>query len=315
VPRVFDNITPRDIQLWGNHTVKLRHKLAERDDLFSDESLAKLVETIDPKHIDITTMGEDVSTWGHVDRAGQPGSKVLDAVRGGRVWINLQAIEQADPRFADLLDQMYGELEGTMPDFKTFKRKLGLLISSPTARVFYHFDVPGQGLWQIRGRKRIWIYPPTVPFLRPQNVEDVVRSLAMEDLPYEPWFDDYAEVYDLEPGEMLHWALNGPHRVSNLDGFSVSLTTEHWTSQIRRSYAMHYGNGILRNKAHWTPRSSSLDGPGFWAKAGLTAAWRKSGMQKKEGYKRVMTYKVDPDAPLGVVPLEEKDRTTVSHLS
>jgi len=240
---------------------------------------------------------------------------VLEAVRGGRVWINLMAIEKADPRFAELLDQMYGELEGTMPNFKTFKRKLGLLISSPTARVFYHFDVPGQGLWQIRGRKRIWIYPPTVPFLRPQNVEDVVRSLAMEDLPYEPWFDDYAEVYDLEPGEMLHWALNGPHRVSNLDGFSVSLTTEHWTGQIRRSYAMHYGNGILRNKAHWAPKSSSLDGPAFWAKAGLTAAWRKSGMQKKEGYKRVMTYKVDPDAPLGVVPLEEKDRTTVSHLS
>jgi hypothetical protein len=237
---------------------------------------------------------------------------VLDAVRGGRVWINMMAIEKADPRFADLLDQMYGELEGTLPDFKTFKRKLGLLISSPTARVFYHFDVPGQALWQIRGRKRIWIYPPTQPFLPPTEVENVVRSLSLEDLSYQPWFDDYAEVYDMEPGDMLHWALNGPHRVSNLDGFSVSLTTEHWTSKIRRSYAMHYGNGVLRNNAHWAPKSSSLDGPAFWAKVGLTAAWRKSGMEKKQGYKRVLTYKVDPDAPLGVVPLEEKDRTTVS---
>jgi len=312
VPRVFDTIAPRDIQLWGNHTVKLRHNLAQRDDLFSDESLANLVERIDPKHIDITTMGDDVSTWGHVDRAGQPGAKVLDAVRGGRVWINMMAIEKADPRFADLLDQMYGELEGTLPDFKTVKRKLGLLISSPTARVFYHFDVPGQALWQIRGRKRIWIYPPTQPFLPPTEVENVVRSLSLEDLSYQPWFDDYAEVYDMEPGDMLHWALNGPHRVSNLDGFSVSLTTEHWTSKIRRSYAMHYGNGVLRNNAHWAPKSSSLDGPAFWAKVGLTAAWRKSGMEKKQGYKRVLTYKVDPDAPLGVVPLEEKDRTTVS---
>jgi hypothetical protein len=75
---------------------------------------------------------------------------------------------------------------------------------------------------------------------------------------------------------------------------------------------MHYGNGVLRNNAHWAPKSSSLDGPAFWAKVGLTAAWRKSGMEKKQGYKRVLTYKVDPDAPLGVVPLEEKDRTTVS---
>lgn len=314
MPRVFDNITPRDIQLWGNHTVKLRHNLAQRDDLFSDESLAKLIETIDPKHLDITTMGEDVSTWGHVDRAGQAGSTVMEAINGGRVWINMQAIEEADPRFSDLLDQMYGELEGTLPGFRTFKRKLGLLISSPSARVFYHFDVPGQALWQVRGRKRIWIYPPTEPFLPPTEVENVVRSLAMEDLSYQPWFDDYAEVYDMEPGDMLHWSLNGPHRVSNLDSVCVSLTTEHWTSSIRRSYAMHYGNGILRNKAHWAPKSHSLDGPAFWAKAGLTAAWRKSGMQKKQSYKRVLSYRVDPSAPLGVVPLDEKERITVEHL-
>ncbi|MDT7606761.1 MAG: hypothetical protein QOG96_1264, partial [Pseudonocardiales bacterium] len=311
VPRVFDAISPRDIQLWGKHTVKLRHNLAEREDLFSDESLANLVETIDLKRIDITTMDDDPAIWGHVDRAGQPGAKVLDAVRGGRVWINLMAIEKADPRFADLLAQMYDELETIMPDFKTFKRKLGLLISSPTARVYYHFDVPGQGLWQIRGRKRIWIYPPTEPFLQPTRIENVVRSLTTEELDYQPWFDDYAEVHDLGPGDMLHWSLNGPHRVSNLDGFSVSLTTEHWTSQIRRSYAMHYGNGILRNKAHWAPRSNSLDGPAFWTKAALTAAWRKTGMEKKNTYNRVLSYKVDPDAPLGVVPLAEKDRTTV----
>jgi len=311
VPPVFDTIPPNDIRLWGRQTVKLRHNLAQRDDLFSDDSLAKLVETIPVERIDITTMEDDPSIWGHVDRAGQPGAKVLDAVSGGRVWINLIAIEKADPRFADLLAQMYDELEGAIPNFKTFKRKLGLLISSPTARVYYHFDVPGQGLWQIRGRKRIWIYPATEPFLPPTGVENVVRSVSTEELDYQPWFDDYAEVIDLEPGEMLHWSLNRPHRVSNLDGFSVSLTTEHWTSEIRRSYAMHYGNGILRDKCHWTPRSRSLDGPAFWAKVGMTAAWRKTGMEKKHTYQRLLSYKVDPDAPLGVVPLDAKDQVVV----
>jgi hypothetical protein len=311
VPRVFDSIPPNEVRLWGHQTVKLQHKLAEREDLFSDESLAKLVETINIENIDITTMEDDPSIWGHVDRAGQPGARVLDAVRGGRVWINLIAIEKADPRFAELLNQMYDELEGAMPGFHTFKRKLGLLISSPTARVYYHFDVPGQGLWQIRGRKRIWIYPSTPPFLPPTGVENVVRSVSTEELAFESWFDDYAEVIDLGPGEMLHWSLNRPHRVSNLDGFSVSLTTEHWTSEIRRSYAMHYGNGIIRNKLGWAPRSTSLDGPAFWAKVGMTAAWRKSGMEKKNTYQRRLTYKVDPEAPLGVVPLEEKDQVTV----
>jgi hypothetical protein len=64
---------------------------------------------------------------------------------------------------------------------------------------------------------------------------------------------------------MLHWALNGPHRVANYDTLSVSITTEHWTPQVRRSYAMNYGNGLLRREAHWRPRSRSLDGTAFWS--------------------------------------------------
>ncbi|MBO0875108.1 MAG: hypothetical protein J2P19_17135, partial [Pseudonocardia sp.] len=169
---MFEHIDSRVPELWGAHTVKLRHRLPGLD-LFADESLAHLIETIEPRHMDISTMGDKVSTWAHCDRGNMSGAEVLDVVRSGRVWINMMAIEKVEPRFAELLDDMYAELADAIPGFTTFKRKLGLLISSPSARVFYHFDVPGQGLWQIRGRKRIWIYPPTEPFLRPTNIEDV----------------------------------------------------------------------------------------------------------------------------------------------
>ena len=93
--------------------------------------------------------------------------------------------------------------------------------------------------------------------------------------------------------------ISTPARLPFETSFSVSLTTEHWTNEIRRSYAMHYGNGILRNKGHWAPKSSSLDGPAFWAKVGLTAVYRKSGLQNKNGYQRVAKFVVDPDQPLG----------------
>jgi hypothetical protein len=308
---VLEGVDWRARSLWGNHTVCLRHTLAARE-MFSDESLARLIETIEPRHMDISTMGEDVSSWGHCDRGGCSGAEVLEAVGRGRLWINMMGIDKVDPRFSDVLDAMYQELEDAIPGFKTFKRKLGLLISSPGAKVFYHFDVPGQGLWQIRGRKRIWIYPPTEPFLRATDVENVVRSLDKEDVPYEPWFDEYAESYELRPGDMLHWALNGPHRVSNEDSLNVSLTTEHWTSQIRRSYAVHYGNGVLRRDLHWQPRSRATNGAAFWAKAGLTAAYRFSGIQKKTSYRRVLSYRVDPSAPLGRIQLAEKDRVAIT---
>jgi hypothetical protein len=308
---VLEGVDARSRSLWGKHTVKLRHTLAGRD-LFSDESLARLIETIEPRHMDISTMGDDVSTWGHCDRGGLPGDQVLEAVRRGRIWINMMAIDKVDPRFAEVLDSMYAELQAAIPEFKTFKRKLGLLISSPGAKVFYHFDVPGQGLWQIRGQKKIWIYPPTEPFLLPTNVENVVRSLDKEDVPYQPWYDEHAESYVLNPGDMLHWSLNGPHRIENQDVLNVSLTTEHWTDEIRRSYAMNYGNGVLRRDAHWRPRTRTTSGPAFWAKAGLTAAYRFSGVQKKTAYQRLLSYRVDPDAPLGRTLLDEKDRVAIS---
>jgi hypothetical protein len=299
VDHVLDKIEPRQAALWGNHTVKLRHTLADRE-MFSDTSIAELIDTVDPEHIKIETMpddGYDVRAWASCDRTGLTGAEVLDAVRHGRIWIELKALEQVDPRFAVLLDTLYGELEAQLPSFKTFKRKLNLLVSSPNARVFYHFDVPGQTLIQLRGRKRIWIYPPTPPFLRPESVENTVRSVATEGLDYQAWFDDYAEVHDMEPGDLLHWALNGPHRVANHDALSVSLTTEHWTPEVRRSYAMNYGNGILRSVLGWLPRSRATTGAALLAKAGLTATWRLSGMQHKHSYRWVPTYRIDRDAP------------------
>jgi hypothetical protein len=60
---------------------------------------------------------------------------------------------------------------------------------------------------------------------------------------------------------------------------------------------MNYGNGVLRRDVKWQPRSRNTSGPAFWAKAGLTAAYRFSGVQKKTSYQRLLSYRIDPEAP------------------
>jgi len=62
-------------------------------------------------------------------------------------------------------------------------------------------------------------------------------------------------------------------------------------------------NGVLRSEIGWIPRSRAISGPAFWAKVALTAFWRKSGMQKKQSFQRVMQYRINPDAPEGISPL------------
>jgi len=298
---ILNEFTARHAALWGRDVVALRHRLHESP-IFTDKGLIELLASLDRGSMNINTMateGHDLASWQACDPGEMSATELLEAVRAGRLWINVMAIDRAAPRFGALLDRLYGELEAAMPGFKTFKRKLGLLISSPNAQVFYHCDIPGQGLMQLRGRKRLWVYPSREPFLQPRHLEAVVRGITEEEIPYEPWFDGEARVIDLEPGGMLHWPLNGPHRVVNHDCLNVSLTLEHWDQSILRSYLMNMGNGILRDQLGWQPRSRAIAGPGFWAKAGLAAFWRASGLQQRQRYRRDSKVRIDDLAAVG----------------
>ena len=178
---------------------------------------------------------------------GLSGEEALAAVRAGNIWINIHKLHETDAAYAELLDEIFGEFEGRVPGLKTYRRSMTLLISSPKVQVYYHCDVPGQMLWQMRGTKRVFVYPNKAPFLTQPAMEKIVLGEAHETvMPYEPWFDDYAEAIDLEAGELLHWPLNCPHRVVNHDCLNVSMTTEHWTDALRNVYAVNYANGVLR---------------------------------------------------------------------
>lgn len=268
---------PEHAELYGRHTLTLKHRLAESG-LFEDDALAELIERYPETHYNLHAMSapEDPrASWTRGLIGSADGREVIEGVKAGRLWLNLRRVHEVDERFAKLLDAMFAEFEAKVPGLVTFKRNMGVLVSSPRAQVFYHADVPGQSLWQVRGRKRIWIYPNTEPFLRKHDLEDMILGLSEEEIAYEPWFDAHASVHDLEPGQMLTWALNGPHRVVNEDVMNVSVTTEHFTPEIRRRYAVRYGNALLRRGAGGVGASSdAITGPGFYAKAGLAAAHR-----------------------------------------
>jgi hypothetical protein len=302
--RIFENFDSEAKALWGNNIVDLRHTLHKRD-LFTKEKLGAILDAIPEGHMAINTMGRaghDTRTWSYCQRGDLSGVQLIDAVQQGRIWINAPKIQNVSKEFADLLEDMFGEIETHVPDFGVYRKSIGLLVSSPNAQVFYHADVPGQSLWQISGEKRIYIYPNHEPFLKATALENIIRRTTEEEVDYQPWFDKYAQVIDLKPGDMAHWPLNGPHRVENKDCLNISLTTEHWTPEIRRHYAVRFGNGVLRQFG-WKPKSTDLYGPTAWAKFGLTAAWRLSGQQERQAFRPQMRFKLDTAEPGLLVPL------------
>lgn len=305
--RIFsaEGFTSETRTRWGHEIVELRHNLHESA-LFSDDALAALIERVPQRVSPINTMAAKVhetGSWTYCDRSGLSGHDVLNAIRGGRLWINLQKLEESDPAFADLLDALFDELRAAIPGFDPYRTSIGVLISSPEAQVFYHADVPGQSLMQVRGEKRIHIYPSAEPYLKTPELENIIRGITEEDISYDPAFDIDATRFDLKGGDFLHWPLNAPHRVENLGSLNVSVTLEHWTYATRRHFAMNYGNGVLRRELGFTPKSRRIEGPAFWSKVALTAAWRMAGMQKKQSFKRFAKCRVDPTAHDGFVPL------------
>ncbi len=295
--------------LWGKHSLGLSHSLA-LSPLFSDAALAELIDRT-PREAYHVNYSQKTPGNPPKRREGEigtlTGQQVIEAIRNGNIWLNLTAPAKTDPAYGELVDRIYGEFEERVPGFRSYKRNLTILISSPSVSVKYHSDVPGQSLWQVRGTKKVYVYPASPPFISQPALEKLILGQLREtDMPFEPWFDDYAEIHELEAGRMLHWPLNGPHRVVNHDMLNVSFTTEHWTDELRGHYAVNYANGVLRNSFGLNRLSQEATGFGALAKTAFAGAVKFSPLnpQKKKVY--TIDFRVDPDAPEGIVDIDPR---------
>lgn len=303
---LFVNWTADDRSGWNCKPLRLQHRLHEQP-AFQLDTLADLVQRYprtDYALVLTNRQGDGQRRWREGDIAGVPGRQVIDQIAGGSLWLNMREVHKHGADYAGLLDQAYAEIAAQVPGFSAGALKMGILVSSPGIQVHYHCDLPGQLLWQIHGRKRVWVYPPVAPYLQPEWLEDIAYTGFEFSLVYDPVFDRDALVFDLEPGQMLSWPLNSPHRVDNADCLNISVTTEHWTAENRRAQKMHLANAVLRHRLGIKTRRRALTGPGYWARSLLQAAWRRSPwavVQQRQ--MRPVDFRLAPDAPGGHVDI------------
>jgi hypothetical protein len=234
--------------------------------------LGKVIERC-PKHelgLESVSGPADRPVRIHGELGKASGLDAIAAIEKGRMWMNIRRVMDWAPEYHELLDNIFEEFEARMPDFKTFKRNIGILISSPNAFVPYHADIQGQSLWQ-----------------------KILLRETNEDMPYQGWFDEQATVFDLHPGEMLTWPLYAPHKVQNHDCLNVSVTMEHWTQAIWNSYAVHYGNGVLRRTLGLNNTSTKDHGLHVYPKAASAYLWKKMGKQISGDVVKVRSFRID----------------------
>ena len=289
-------------ELWSHRPIRLQHGMHTQP-AFSMDDLARLIETYPREHYSLVKTGAKGSSrvWREGEIGKLSGRQVIEAISRGGLWLNLRNVTAVDRRYRDMIDQMFAEVAAKVRGFKAPTHQAGILISSPDAQVYYHADLPGQGLIQIAGRKRVYIYPNTAPFIRPEHLEDIALFDVEVDIPYADWYDSHAQVIDLEPGQMLNWPLNAPHRVENLGTVNVSMTVSYVNDEIRRAQILHLANGMLRHRFGYAPKSRNIRGPSFFAKQVMQKLLRDGRWVKRErSARRPIDFRLD-EADLGKI--------------
>lgn len=288
--------------MFGHANLTLQHDLHERP-LFSDAGLADILDRYPRERLGVFTMGDDPVAWRTWRRGRAPdlsGAELLDAVRQGRIWLNLRGVNDYDTAYQAVSDKIFAEVEQATGQ-RTLRRDVGLLISSPSVQVFYHLDVPLVMLWQLRGSKTVWFYPPHAPYVDDGQLERIVLKETAEQFDYDPAWDAGAERVVLEPGLMTSWPQNAPHRIENGPMMNVSLSIEFMTPAALLRANVLYANGLLRKRFGGQPAVQAAPDPRAFAKLGVARAWKALRPGERRRVPLPATFTLQRDTPGGVV--------------
>ena len=266
------------------------HDLAARG-FATDEALAAVLDRYPAGLFDINLY--DYDDAGQVSlrtgaRGRLGGAELLAAIQQGRLWVNLREVETGWPELWAAAMAEFGKVQAAWPGLRAVRNAGQLILSSPKARVPYHFDAAGVVLFHLRGRKRVFVYPGDEAHLAEIDMEQVVARQTTEELPYDLAFEADAQVVDLEPGQALTWPLYAPHRVENLDRFCVSLSMDFqtWPSRLRNGAL--FTNAVLR-RAGGRPRfTDGMSTPELAARWAASLALKRAGAMKSRiaGFER-----------------------------
>ncbi len=275
------------------------HTLVEQG-FAEDGALAAILDRYPAELFDINLYDYDEA--GQVSlrtgaRGRLSGAELLEAIKQGRLWVNLRQVETGWPELWQAAMEDFAAIQSAYPGMRAVKTAGQLILSSPKARVPYHFDAAGVVLFHLRGRKRLFVYPGDEAHLPERNMEQVVARQTTEELPYDLAFEGDAQVMDLEPGRAMTWPLYAPHRVENLDRFCVSLSMDFQTWPSRFRNGALFTNAVIRSRGGAPRFTDGMATPELAVRWAASLALKRAGALKS----RIADFQRDFEPQVGVV--------------
>jgi hypothetical protein len=181
-------------------------------------------------------------------RNGLSVSDTIARIEECNSWMVLKNVE-LDPSYAELLDECLAEIQPFSNRIsRGMARRQGFIFISSSGSVTpYHIDPENNFLLQVRGTKTVHMFPQNDrEILSEQNLEAFFSGTAHRNLPFENWYNERSERFELEPGDGLHFPVAAPHWVQNGPEVSISFSITFQTQDSTDRQSLHRLNRQLR---------------------------------------------------------------------
>jgi hypothetical protein len=227
----------------------IRHGLAGHA-LFTLPRLIELAKRQPPESLEYYAGNVGISM--DFDKTPHTGLSVEETIR--RIeeccsWLFLKRIEH-DPEYNQLLNQVLDEIgeHSELLSPGMYDRAGAIFVSSPNAVTPYHMDQENNFLLQIRGTKTIHVFPGNDPTVLSQEEmeEHYCRPGINRNVVFKEEYRPKAWVFQLNPGDTLHFPNLYPHYVQNGPEVSISFSCAFFTPATERREIIHRVNHGLR---------------------------------------------------------------------
>ena len=231
----------------------LPHRLGGHP-LLEWESLLELGRRLEPigqfrTHTSQATAGTPFNDAPRVYRNRRSAVDTIQDLGQADAWMSLLNV-QTDSIYRTLVDEVLDSLKLHIDrvDPGMCYRAGWIFMASPGTVTPFHFDVEHNFIFQLRGRKTLYVWDPDDTEAASEHARDMFH--ACHDRSLLVWREELkarAHVFQLEPGLAAYMPCTSPHLVENGDEPSLTMSFTYYTNSTRRARALHKVHARLRS--------------------------------------------------------------------